>query len=49
MEYCIEDKVSGRLVALAKSVTVSFDYGLNKPVRVSDVWRKKMEDFDGIS
>lgn len=49
MEYRIEDKATGRLVAEAKSVTVAFDYGLNRPVRVSDEWRKKMEDFDGIS
>ncbi|MDD5301888.1 MAG: thioesterase family protein [Elusimicrobia bacterium] len=49
MEYRIEDKASGRLVAQAKSVSVSFDYALNRPVRVSDEWRKKMEDFDGIS
>lgn len=49
MEYRIEDKVTGRLVALAKSMTVSFDYGLNKPVRVSDEWREKMEAFNGIS
>lgn len=49
MEYRIEDKAEGRLVALAKSVTVTFDYALNKPVRVGDEWRKKMEDFDGIS
>ena len=49
MEYRLEDKATGRLVANAKSVAVSFDYGLNRPVRVSDEWRKKMEDFDGIS
>ena len=49
MEYRIEDKAAGRLVANAKSVAVSFDYALNRPVRVSDEWRGKMEDFDGIS
>jgi acyl-CoA thioester hydrolase len=49
MEYRIETKADGRLVAEAKSVMVAFDYGLNKPVRVSDEWRTKMEDFDGIS
>lgn len=47
MEYRLEDKATGRLVANAKSVAVSFDYALNRPVRVSDEWRKKMEDFDG--
>lgn len=49
MEYRIEEKATGRLVALAKSVMVAFDYALNKPVRVSDEWREKMEAFDGIS
>jgi acyl-CoA thioester hydrolase len=49
MEYRLEDKDTGRLVAQAKSVTVAFDYALNRPVRVSDEWRKKVEDFDGIS
>jgi acyl-CoA thioester hydrolase len=49
MDYRIEDKDTGRLVALAKSVMVAFDYALGKPVRVSDEWRRKMEDFDGIS
>ncbi len=49
MEYRIEEKTTGRLVALAKSVMVAFDYAMNKPVRVSDEWREKMEAFDGIS
>lgn len=49
MEYRIEAKGDGRLVAQAKSVMVAFDYALNKPVRVSDEWRGKMGDFDGIS
>lgn len=49
MEYRLEDKVTGRLVALAKSVMVTFDYALNKPVRVSDEWRDKMGAYDGIS
>ena len=49
MDYRIEDKATGRLVALAKSVMVSFDYALGRPVRVNEDWRRKMEDFDGIS
>jgi acyl-CoA thioester hydrolase len=49
MDYRVEDKASGRLVAEAKSVMVAFDYDLNKPVRVSEEWREKMEAFDGIS
>ena len=49
MEYRIEDKAAGRLVASAVSVVVAFDYGLNRPMRVSDEWRAKMEEFDGIT
>ncbi|MDE2142366.1 MAG: acyl-CoA thioesterase [Elusimicrobia bacterium] len=49
MDYRIEDKATGRLVALAKSVMVAFDYALGRPVRVNPEWREKMEEFDGIS
>lgn len=49
MDYRIEDKATGRLVALAKSVMVAFDYALGRPVRVSEEWREKMEGFDGIA
>jgi acyl-CoA thioester hydrolase len=49
MDYRVEDRDTGRLVALAKSVLVTYDYALKRVVRVSDEWREKMEDFDGIS
>ena len=49
MDYRIEAKADGRLVAEAKSVMVTFDYALNRPVRVTEEWREKMEAFDGIS
>ena len=49
MHYRVEDKASGRLVAEAKSVIVTFDYTLKRPIRVGDAWREKMEAFDGIS
>ncbi len=49
MEYRVEAKKDDRLVAEAKTVLVTFDYDLNKPVRVSDEWRAKMEAFDGIA
>jgi acyl-CoA thioester hydrolase len=49
MDYHIEAKSDGRLVAQAKSVMVTFDYALNRPVRVTDEWREKMGAFDGIS
>jgi acyl-CoA thioester hydrolase len=49
MDYRVEDKETGRLVALAKTVLVAYDYAAARVVRVSDEWRQKMEDFDGIS
>ena len=49
MEYRIEAKADGRLVAEAKSVMVTFDYALNRPVRVTDEWRETMGAYDGIS
>ncbi len=49
MGYRVEDKVSGRLVAEAKSVMVAYDYALGRPTRVREEWRRKMEAFDGIS
>ena len=49
MDYRVEDKATGRLVALAKSVLVAYDYATARVVRVRDEWREKMEVFDGIS
>lgn len=49
MSYRIEDKDTGRLVALAKTVLVAYDYALGRPVRVPEDAREKMEAFDGIS
>ena len=49
MDYRIEDKATGRLVAEAKSVMAAFDYARGRPARVNEEWRKKMEAFDGIS
>ncbi len=49
MDYRIEDKETGRLVALAKSVLVSYDYAAARVVRVREDWREKMEAFDGAA
>ena len=49
MDYRIEDKATHRLVALAKSVLVTYDYAAARVVRVREDWREKMEVFDGIS
>jgi acyl-CoA thioester hydrolase len=49
MDYRVEDKATGRLVALAQSVMVTYDYALGRPVRVPEELRGKMEEFDGIA
>ncbi len=49
MDYRVEDKATGRLVALAKSVLVTYDYAAARVVRVREDWREKMEAFDGIA
>jgi len=49
MDYRLEDKKTGRLAALAKSVMVAYDYAAGKPRRLREDWRTKMEEFDGIS
>ncbi|HEX4046472.1 MAG TPA: thioesterase family protein [Elusimicrobiota bacterium] len=49
MDYRVEDRDTGRLVALAKSVLVAYDYALGRPARVSEEWREKMEAFDGLT
>jgi acyl-CoA thioester hydrolase len=48
MDYRIEDKATGRLVALAKTVLVGFDYRENKVKRWPDEVREKVEAYDGI-
>lgn len=49
MDYRVEEQATRRLVALAKSVVVAFDYAIGRPVRISDEWRRCMEEFDGIA
>lgn len=49
MDYRLEEKSTGRLVALAKTVTVAYDYAAGRPTRIREEWRAKMEDFDGIA
>jgi acyl-CoA thioester hydrolase len=46
MDYTVEDKASGRLVAVAKTVLVVYDYKAAKVRRMSDDWRRKMEEYD---
>jgi acyl-CoA thioester hydrolase len=49
MSYRVEDKKTGRLVALAKTVLVAYDYALGKPVRIPQDARDKMEAYDGLA
>lgn len=49
MDYRVEEKETGRLVALAKSVLVAYDYAAARVVRVREDWREKMEAFDGAA
>ena len=48
MEYRIEDKKTGRLVAQAKTVMVGYDYRENRVKRWPDEVREKVEAYDGI-
>lgn len=49
MSYRIEEKKTGRLVAVAKTVLVSYDYALGRPVRIPQEAREKMEAYDGLA
>lgn len=48
MDYRIEDKKTGRLVAQAKTIMVGYDYLENKVKRWPDEVREKVEAYDGI-
>lgn len=48
MDYRIEEKKTGRLVALGKTVLVGYDYRENKVMRWPDSLREKVEAYDGI-
>ncbi|MBI4057333.1 MAG: acyl-CoA thioesterase [Elusimicrobia bacterium] len=45
-DYKIMDRHGDRLVAEAKTVQCCFDYQRNKVQRMTDEFRKKMEEFD---
>jgi acyl-CoA thioester hydrolase len=47
MEYRVEEKKSGRLVAEARTVMVSYDYAEAKVKRWPDDIREKVEAYDG--
>ncbi len=49
MDYRIEEKKTGRLVAEAKTVMVSYDHRAGKVRRWPDETREKVEAYDGIA
>lgn len=49
MDYRIEEKKTGRLVAEAKTVMVGYDYKENKVKRWPDEVRERVEEYDGIA
>ena len=49
LDYRVEEKKTGRLVAEAKTVMVSYDYRANQVKRWPDEVREKVEAYDGIA
>ncbi len=47
MEYRVEDRDTGRLVATARSIQVAFDYTAGKPMPVPAEWRRRFEELEG--
>lgn len=47
MEYRVEDRDTGRLVATGRSVQVAFDYEARKPKPVPAEWRRRFEQLEG--
>jgi acyl-CoA thioester hydrolase len=45
--YQIEDETDGRVMAIAETVMVCYDYHTNSTVPVSNDWRKKIALFEG--
>lgn len=47
-EYRLLDEVSGKLLATAESIMVTYDYYAHASILVPDDWRKKIGEFEGI-
>ncbi len=47
-EYRIEDADSGKLLATAEVVGVTYDYRSHKTIPVPDEWRQKIGAFEGV-
>ena len=47
--YRIEERQAGRLIALAKSVMVCFDYKAGRVKKIDEQTVRKMREYDGIA
>ncbi len=48
MEYVIEDEGTGQATARAETVMVAYDYHANQSIPISDEWRRKITEYEGI-
>ncbi len=48
MEYVIEDEDTGQAAARAETVMVAYDYHTNHSIPISDEWRRKIAQYEGI-
>jgi acyl-CoA thioester hydrolase len=46
--YQIEEEETAKVMAIAETVMVSYDYQGEKTTPVSDVWRKKISKYEGV-
>lgn len=49
MEYRIEEEKTGRLVATARTIQVSYDYETGRSKPVTEWLRKKLEAYEGLA
>jgi acyl-CoA thioester hydrolase len=47
-EYQIEDATTGQVLATAETVMVAYDYHRHESIRVSDDWRRRISEFEGV-
>ncbi|OGR82703.1 MAG: hypothetical protein A3J74_01295 [Elusimicrobia bacterium RIFCSPHIGHO2_02_FULL_57_9] len=49
MVYRVEERTSGRLIAEAKTIQVSYDYAAGKVRRLTPEYIKKAKEYDGLA
>jgi acyl-CoA thioester hydrolase len=47
MEYAIEDRASGKVHAVGKTIMVAYDYRTRQSIPVPDAWRTIIRGFEG--